>query len=201
MRAHVGTDNPFWSPLDLFFPRPFGYYGYYGWWEPPPRMSLPEAFFSFVFGDGDPNSALRAARVRALAGVIRQNGGAVVAEQLAPYLDPPRNTARGDERNIDESWVLPACLELGGRPEVGDDGTIVYVFDELKVSALEADAAVLLADPQLAQLEQSEGEQLRALAQERGVAVAGDVRSALRQWCAASPAPPQPAPATVRYPF
>ena len=113
-------------------------------------MSLPEAFFSFVFGDGDPNSALRAARVRALAGVIRQNGGAVVAEQLAPYLDPPRNTARGDERNIDESWVLPACLELGGRPEVGDDGTIVYVFDELTVSALASEANLALADPALA---------------------------------------------------
>ena len=30
-----------YSPLDLFFPRPFGFYGY-GWFEPPPRMSLPE---------------------------------------------------------------------------------------------------------------------------------------------------------------
>lgn len=34
-----------WGPrlvLDLLFPPfPFGYYGY-GWWEPPPRMSLPE---------------------------------------------------------------------------------------------------------------------------------------------------------------
>jgi hypothetical protein len=55
------------------------YYGY-GWFSPPPRMSLPEAIFSFVFGDGDPNSALRAARVRALAETIRANGGAVVAE-------------------------------------------------------------------------------------------------------------------------
>ena len=34
--------------------------------------------------------------------------------------------------------MLPACLELGGRPEVQEDGTIVYVFDELKVSALQA---------------------------------------------------------------
>ena len=78
------TSNPFggfgfgygYSPLDLFFPRPFGYYGY-GWFAPPPRMSLPEAIFSFVFGDGDPNVALRAARVRAMAEVIRASGGAV----------------------------------------------------------------------------------------------------------------------------
>jgi hypothetical protein len=126
--------NPFWSPLDLFWPRPY----YYGWYQPPPQMSLPESFFSFVFGDGDPNAALRAARVQALAGVIRQSGGAVVAEQIAPYLDPPGAPPRGDELLVDEAWVLPACLELGGRPEVQDDGTIVYVFDELKVSALQA---------------------------------------------------------------
>lgn len=173
--------NPFWSPLDLFWPRPY----YYGWYAPPPQMSLPEAFFSFVFGDGDPNAALRAARVQALAGAIRQNGGAVVAEQIAPYLDPPGAPPKGDEILVDESWVLPACLELGGRPEVQEDGTIVYVFDDLKVSALQADAAVLLADQGLASLDETDGEDLRDLARQRGVPEAGDVRSALRRWAAA----------------
>jgi len=173
--------NPFWSPLDLFWPRPY----YYGWWEPPPQMSLPEAFFSFVFGDGDPNAALRAARVRAIADVIRANGGAVVAEQIAPYLDPPGAPPSGDELLVDEAWVLPACLELGGRPEVQGDGTIVYVFDELKVSALQADASVLLADQGLADLDETEGEELRDLARQRGVAEGGDVRRALRAWAAA----------------
>ena len=67
------TLTPSLSP-SLPLARPY----YYGWYEPPPQMSLPEAFFSFVFGDGDPNAALRAARVQALAGAIRQNGGAVV---------------------------------------------------------------------------------------------------------------------------
>ena len=46
------------------------------------------AIFSFVFGDGDPNVAIRAARLCAMAEVIRANGGAVVAENLAPFLDP-----------------------------------------------------------------------------------------------------------------
>jgi len=59
--------------------------------------------------------------------------------------------------------VLPACLELGGRPEVQEDGTIVYVFDDLKVSALQADAAVLLADQGLASLDETDGEDLRDL--------------------------------------
>ena len=75
-------------------------------------MSLPESFFSFVFGDGDPNAALRAARVQALAGVIRESGGAVVAEQIAPYLDPPGAPPRGDELLVDEAWVRP-WLGLG----------------------------------------------------------------------------------------
>ena len=59
--------------------------------------------------------------------------------------------------------MLPACLELGGRPEVQEDGTIVYVFDDLKVSALQADAAVLLADQGLASLDETDGEGLRDL--------------------------------------
>ena len=59
--------------------------------------------------------------------------------------------------------MLPACLELGGRPEVQEDGTIVYVFDDLKVSALQADAAVLLADQGLASLDETDGEDLRDL--------------------------------------
>ena len=138
--ARMPMFNPYFSPLDLFFPRRYYYYGLYDPWYRPPPMSFPEALFSFAFGDGDPNKALPAARTRALAEVIRANGGAVVAEQLAPYLDPPADlpNARGAEFegvNVDESWVLPACLELGGRPEVADDGTIVYVFDELQARA------------------------------------------------------------------
>ena len=57
-----------------------------------------------------------------------------------------------------------------------EDGTIVYVFDDLKVSALQADAAVLLADQGLASLDETDGEDLRDLARQRGVPEAGDVR-------------------------
>jgi len=178
-----------YSPLDLFFPRPFGFYSY-GWWEPPPRMSLPEAIFSFVFGDGDPNAALSAARTRGVADVIRANGGAVVAEQLAPFLDPPaRLPADPGDYNVDESWVLPAVTQLGGRQEVTSDGTIVYVFDDLRVSALAADADLLLADPALAALEQMEDGDLAEVAAERGVSAPGGgaaLRSALREWASSA---------------
>ena len=119
--ARMPMFNPYFSPLDLFFPRRYYYYGLYDPWYRPPPMSFPEALFSFAFGDGDPNKALPAARTRALAEVIRANGGAVVAEQLAPYLDPPADlpNARGAEfegTNVDESWVLPpASSSAAGR--------------------------------------------------------------------------------------
>ncbi len=179
------------SPLDLLFPPwPYGYYGY-GWFQPPPRMSLPEAIFSFVFGDGDPNAALRAARVRAMAEVIRANGGAVVAESLAPFLEPPMGPPRATDEsdaNVDESWVLPAVSELGGRPEVSDDGTIVYVFDDLAVSAVASEANLVLADPALASVDALDASELAELAAQRGLPTrggdAGSLRDALRDWAA-----------------
>jgi hypothetical protein len=180
------------SPLDLFLPR--RNYRYYGWFAPPPRMSLPEAIFSFVFGDGDPNQALRAARLRGLADVIKRNGGAALAEQLAPYSDPPppnRVDETVDETLVDESWVLPAVVELGGRQEVSEDGTIVYVFDDLTVSSIASDANLVLADPALADLESLDETELAELARERrvelpdGTATDGKaLRRALRTWAA-----------------
>jgi len=176
------------SPLDLFLPR--RNYRYYGWFAPPPRMSLPEAIFSFVFGDGDPNQALRAARLRGLADVIKRNGGAALAEQLAPYSDPPPPN-RVDETLVDESWVLPAVVELGGRQEVSEDGTIVYVFDDLTVSSIASDANLVLADPALADLESLDETELAEPARERrvelpdGTATDGKaLRRALRTWAA-----------------
>ena len=184
------------SPLDLFFPRPYGFY-YYGWFDPPPKMSLPEAIFSFCFGDGDPNKALRAVRVRALAETIRANGNAVVAESLAPYLDPPSTPQNALQAvNVDESWVLPAVMELGGKPEVRGDGTIVYVFDDLSVSALASEADLILADPQIAELLEDGdggGQELLDLAAERGIPLSSSkpttVRDALQRWASAQVAP------------
>ena len=175
-----------YSPLDLLFPPPWGFYRY-GWFSPPPKMSLPEAIYSFVFGDGDPNTALRAARVRAMAEVIRSNGGAVVAENLAPFLDPPTTPAQSAASNIvDESWVLPAVTELGGRPEVNEDGTIVYVFDDLTVSSLASEADLVLADPALAGVGSLTAEKLAELASKRQISTSGadaaSLRDALRKW-------------------
>jgi len=40
--------------------------------------------FSFLFGDGNPNANLEERRWQQIATVIRNNGGAVVAEQMLP---------------------------------------------------------------------------------------------------------------------
>ena len=67
-----------------------------------------------------------------IASMIRANGGAVTAEQLAPYLDPPAPNSK--DQRVDESWVLPAVTALQGVPQVTEDGDIVYTFPELLVS-------------------------------------------------------------------
>ena len=36
---------------------------------------------------------------------------------------------------MNESWVLPAISKLNGRPEVAQNGEIVYVFDDLQTTA------------------------------------------------------------------
>ena len=65
----------------------------------------------------------------------------MVAEQLAPFVDAPPPDASygtGDESStspVDESFVLPIVTQLGGVPTVTDEGDIVYVFEELQMSA------------------------------------------------------------------
>ncbi|CAE8740304.1 unnamed protein product, partial [Polarella glacialis] len=131
-----------WFGSDIFWwilPRPYGYYRYetyglYGSPQGPPKMSFFESVFSFVFGDGDPNTRLLTeTRWQLIAETIAQNGGSVVADQLAPFLDAPSELYAEDQRSLDKA-VLPALLRFRGRPEVSEDGTIVYVFPELQES-------------------------------------------------------------------
>lgn len=90
-----------------------------------------EAVFSFLFGDGNPNANLEERRWQEIATVIRNNKGAVVAEQIAPYLD---NIGEGSAKEY-EDYVLPVLTRFNGQPEVSPDGQIVYDFPELQISA------------------------------------------------------------------
>lgn len=136
--------------FDVFYPRPWGYgpyYGYYGRIDPfdrrrtisqeDDRPGIFEGIFSYIFGDGDPNRNLELARLREASKIIRDNGGAVTAEQLAPFCDVDDPDEMGNKFLVDESYVLPIVSQLGGEPAVTDDGDIVYLFPDLQVSALE----------------------------------------------------------------
>lgn len=130
----------FWgpSPFDFFYYRPYGYYGYYGQNDfdqrDPEEMGFLESIFSYVFGDGNPNAGLEEKRLSLAAQMIRENNGAVTAEQLAPYCDAPDPDAMATTY-VDESFVLPIVSQLDGEPRVTDDGDIIYVFPDLQVSA------------------------------------------------------------------
>lgn len=100
-------------------------------------MNFLESIFSFLFGDGNPNANLEERRWQTIAATIRNQRGAVVAEQIAPYLD---NVGRGYRPALppeDEDYVLPVLSRFNGRPEVSPEGQIIYHFPELQVTATE----------------------------------------------------------------
>jgi hypothetical protein len=94
-------------------------------------MNFLESVFSFLFGDGDPNRDLEERRWQAIGRVIRNQRGAVVAEQIAPYLD---EVGQGYAQEYEE-YMLPVLTRFNGRPEVSPEGAIVYHFPELQTTA------------------------------------------------------------------
>mmetsp|Transcript_33901 Transcript_33901/g.38126 ORF Transcript_33901/g.38126 Transcript_33901/m.38126 type:complete len:613 (-) Transcript_33901:388-2226(-) len=140
MSPFGGGFGGFWgpSPFDFFFYRPYGSYGYYGTGndaKDPEEMGFLESVFSFVFGDGDPNTGLEEKRLSLAAQMIRDNKGAVTVEQLAPYCDAPNiDESSTSSSYVDESFVLPIVSQLDGEPRVTEEGDIIYVFPDLQVS-------------------------------------------------------------------
>ena len=135
--------------FDVFVPRPsyagYGYYSRVDAYNPKllgreeeeeqERSGIFEGIYSYIFGDGDPNRTVEAARLREASRVIRRNDGAVTAEQLAPFCDVDDPDEVGDNFLVEEGFVLPIVSQLGGEPVVTDDGDIVYLFPDLQVSA------------------------------------------------------------------
>lgn len=95
------------------------------------EMNFLEAIFSFLFGDGNPNETLAETRWQKIGAVIRNQDGAVVGEQIAPYLD---------KTDADEDYMLPVLSRFNGYPEVSPQGEIIYYFPELQVMAKERKA-------------------------------------------------------------
>ena len=82
--------------------------------------------FSFLFGEGDPNADIEERRWSAIAELIRQNQGAIVSEQLAPFTG-------SDPKN--EDAVLPVLVRFDGQPAVSESGNIIYLFPSLQATA------------------------------------------------------------------
>ncbi len=95
------------------------------------KLNFFEAIFSFLFGDGNPNANLEERRWQQIAAVIRNNGGAVAAEQIAPYLD---DIGEGYAKEY-ENYMLPVLTRFNGQPVVSPEGQIVYHFPELQIQA------------------------------------------------------------------
>jgi hypothetical protein len=91
------------------------------------RLNFLEAVFSFIFGDGNPNSDLEHRRWRYIGNLIARENGAIFAEQVAPFLD---NLGTGFDREY-EQYMLPILTKFNGIPEVSPTGQLVYHFPEL----------------------------------------------------------------------
>ncbi len=98
--------------------------------KPKGQLNFLEAVFSFLFGDGNPNANLEEKRWQEIGSVIRGYGGAVTAEQIAPYLD--NITPLNQET---EDYILPVLARFNGYPKVSPEGDIIYYFPELQVMA------------------------------------------------------------------
>ena len=86
-----------------------------------------KAIFSFVFGEDDPNRDWQERQDRAVIAYIQANRGVI---SLAEYM------AFTGEISIDaEQALLAFCSKYAGSPEVTEEGTIVYRFNELLLRA------------------------------------------------------------------
>lgn len=94
------------------------------------NLNFLESIFSFLFGDGNPNADLEERRWQMIATVIRENRGAVIAEQIAPFLDSVGALSEQES----EQYMLPVLTRFDGRPEVSPEGQLVYHFPSLQTT-------------------------------------------------------------------
>ena len=89
-----------------------------------------ESIFSFVFGDGNPNDGIEDEQWRLIGTLLKEQQGAVVAEQVAPLMLEPVDATQG------EDFMLEVLCRFGGTPEYDEiTNRIVYTFKAAQVTA------------------------------------------------------------------
>jgi len=88
---------------------------------------LYKAVFSFVFGDDDPNRDGETTGRKEFISYLRKMRGVVSLPELIILTGLPPQDA--------ETLMMQLCAEFKGSPEVTDEGTVVYRFEEILLSA------------------------------------------------------------------
>jgi len=101
-----------------------------------PKRPMHKAVFSFIFGEEEPNGEWEEKENKAVIEYIQSNRGVI---SLAEYM-----AFSGKNSMEAEEAILSFCAGYGGSPEVTNDGTIVYRFDDLLLRADSKKAAELL---------------------------------------------------------
>ncbi len=87
---------------------------------------LHKSVFSYVFGDGDPNPDWETVQKRAVIKYIQGNKGVITTEELM--------SLTGVDYNEAQVLMNQYLAEFEGEPEVTEEGTLYYRFNELMKS-------------------------------------------------------------------
>jgi hypothetical protein len=91
------------------------------------RRPLHRSIFSFVFGDGDPNADWSDREKQGVIAYIQAKRGVISLPEFMSLTGLTPGEA--------EERITAYCVEFGGLPEVTEEGTLVYRFDELLLRA------------------------------------------------------------------
>jgi hypothetical protein len=80
--------------------------------ETPTEMTFPQAVWSFVFGDKNPNGDFERALWAAAAHRIQELEGVVTAEEMRPFLDPSTISASSGDSTPEARPLLCICLKV-----------------------------------------------------------------------------------------
>jgi len=91
------------------------------------KRPMHKAIFSFIFGEEDPNKDWYPQLNKSIIAFLQSNNGVI---SLPEYM-----VFTGEDSLEAEKSILSFCSKYSGSPEVTDEGTIVYRFDELLLRA------------------------------------------------------------------